>query len=416
MSFALRIGLSYLFAKKRANLWAIGFIAVVGVANGVGALLIALGITSGFMDTFRDKVLGVNGHVLVLKYGLDFHEYDDVIETAKKDPRVSDASPFLLNEMMLAKGTRLSGVLVKGIDPERSLRVLDLSDNLVEGTVDGLRLPDAAPARGRTALGSGQGSLDDFLADLAAEEDAQQKEAGAESGDGDDPLPKDAEELDDWIERAAGGEPLVDPDELDDKGARDAEAPDHTPLPAVAVPSPAEMSAFLQGEGQGGLPDEDMERQIFAEEALGAEEPDRVLPGIVLGRSLADNLDIVVGDTVRLVSPVTGLDTSLWEATPTVPRSRDYRVTGIFQAGFHEYDSRLVYIDLYEAQRFYNHGDTASGVEARLHDVDEARLVAQDLEASLGTGPFHTMSWQELNENLFRALEIQKYTVSLVIA
>ena len=87
----------------------------------------------------------------------------------------------------------------------------------------------------------------------------------------------------------------------------------------------------------------------------------------------------------------------------------------IFEAGFHEYDSRLVYTDLYEAQTFYDNGDAVTGVEIRLHDLDEASRVAAELEQELGS-PFHTMDWATLNLNLFTALRIQKVVLSLVIA
>src|SRR5690606_24891441 len=105
-----------------------------GVALGVGALLAVLSITSGFQDEFRSKVLGVNAHVLVLKYGLDFEEYRDVMATAERMPAVAAAAPFVINEMMIAKGDSISGVLVKGIDPDRSPQVLDLPHQLVEGS------------------------------------------------------------------------------------------------------------------------------------------------------------------------------------------------------------------------------------------------------------------------------------------
>jgi lipoprotein-releasing system permease protein len=148
----------------------------------------------------------------------------------------------------------------------------------------------------------------------------------------------------------------------------------------------------------------------------GGATPVEDLPGVVVGATLATNLDIEVGDRVNVISPLAGLDTSMWSARPSTPRSREFRVIGIFEAGFQEYDTRLVYVDLYEAQRFFDQGDTVTGVEIRLHDIDVAPGVARQLERELGGGPFHTMDWEELNHNLFTALEIQKVMLSLVIA
>jgi lipoprotein-releasing system permease protein len=144
---------------------------------------------------------------------------------------------------------------------------------------------------------------------------------------------------------------------------------------------------------------------------------DEKLPGIVLGITLAHEIDAKLGDRVKIISPLTGIDTSLVKsAQVTAPKSRDFRVIGIFQAGFQEYDSKLVYVDLYEAQAFQDAGDTVIGVEMSLHDIDKAGDVALRLERDLGGGPFHTMDWKELNHNLFTALEVQKIMLSLVIA
>jgi lipoprotein-releasing system permease protein len=66
--------------------------------------------------------------------------------------------------------------------------------------------------------------------------------------------------------------------------------------------------------------------------------------------------------------------------------------------------------------RFFEHGDSVTGVELRLSDIDDAPRIARELEADLGGGPYHTMDWRELNHNLFTALEVQKVMLSLVIA
>ncbi len=430
MSYALRIGLKYLRSKKRSTVSVITVIAVTGVALGVAALLAVLSITSGFQDEFRNKVLGVNAHVLVLKYGLDFDEYRDVISLAMEMPEVAGAGPFVINEMMLAKGDRLSGILVKGVDPEAMPTVLDLPSQMTAGSLEGLRREGARPPLRPDQLAGeeeeGQ-DLDRFLQDLTSEDDGDKDvpDAGmsdeemerlrqqiAESG-GRDPLFADAgtdaqdEEAAEWTPIWDGGEEEV------------AEAEDEIePLPEVEVPTPEEVEAILDELDTSELPTDEQESDIFAEEAEQAEPqvPSEELPGIVVGATLAKNLGIEVGDRVRVISPLAGLDTSLWAPEARTPRSREFRVTGIFEAGFQEYDTRLVYVDLYEAQSFFDQGDTVTGVEIRLHDLEKAPQIADRLERELGGGPFHTMDWEELNHNLFTALEIQKIMLSLVIA
>lgn len=107
-------------------------VAVLGVLLGVAALTVVMAVTSGFQAEIRSRVVGLNAHVLLLKYGIDFHEYEDTLKKCLTHPSVVAGSPFVYNEMLLAKeGALTSGVLVKGIDPERSNAVLDLSRWLV---------------------------------------------------------------------------------------------------------------------------------------------------------------------------------------------------------------------------------------------------------------------------------------------
>jgi lipoprotein-releasing system permease protein len=403
LHYALAVGLRYLRSKKRATVSVISVIAVTGVALGVAALLAVVSITSGFQQEFRDKVLGVNAHVLVLKYGLNFEEYRDVVKRARKMPETMGAAPFIINEMMLAKGDRLSGVLIKGIDPALMPSVLDLPRQLISGSLEGLRRPDARPLTRADDLAQEldaeeQQDLDRYLAGLADEE-------GAEAGAG---------------ERADAGAAAS---ETAARAAEEAQAEAvaggaDAPLPKVKVPSLAEAAAALAELELGELPSDDIEARLVEQS-----EPERApraqgdaLPGVVVGATLAENLEIEVGDEVKIISPLTGLDTSLWRADGGKPASRDFKVIGVFGAGFQEYDSRLVYMDLYEAQIFQDQGDTVVGVEIRLKDIDQASQVALRLERDLGGGPFHTMDWKELNHNLFTALEMQKVILSVVIS
>jgi len=438
MGYWLTIGLRYLRSKKRSTVSLITVIAVAGVALGVGALLAVLSITSGFQDAFRDKVLGVNAHVLVLKYGLDFDEYRDVIAMAQEMDEVSGAAPFVINEMMLAKGDRIGGVLVKGVDPDLMPTVLDLPGQMIAGSLDGLRLADSGPPVSPESLVAGEvpggEDLDAYLRDLTGEEEPPIADAGG--GDGADELTdEEMEALRDQIAESGGTEPLfVDggtaeeaaewnpiwetDTETEIAGDGDGDTGVIEPLPDVEVPSLEEMqNALAELEEGEGLPDDDAESAIFAEEDAERREDETDLadlPGVVVGVTLARNLGLEVGDRVRVISPLAGLDTSMWAPNDRTPRSREFRVIGVFEAGFQEYDSRLIYVDLYEAQSFFDQGDTVTGVEMRLHDLTQAPEIAREIERELGGGPFHTMDWEELNRNLFTALEIQKIMLSLV--
>jgi lipoprotein-releasing system permease protein len=113
-------------------------VSIFGVALGVQALVVVLSVTSGFQQSFKQKVLGVNAHVIVMKYGMDFSEYRDVIKKVSAVPHVTAAAPFVFYEGMVAAGTRMSGAIIKGINSQQSVGVLDIVQSMREGRVSDL--------------------------------------------------------------------------------------------------------------------------------------------------------------------------------------------------------------------------------------------------------------------------------------
>ena len=123
-------------------------VSVAGVVLGVAALTVVLSVTSGFQKSFRDKVLGVNAHVLVMKNTQDFSNYRDVEEMASKIKYVTAVQPFQFNEMQVTRGLGVVATgAVKGVDPARISKVLDLPKHMVEGSVEALahRVPGEPP-------------------------------------------------------------------------------------------------------------------------------------------------------------------------------------------------------------------------------------------------------------------------------
>lgn len=262
-------------------------VSVLGVALGVAALTTVLAVTTGFEQQFRDKVLGVNAHVIVLKSQATFAEYRDVMKTAKEiDPDVIAVQPFIFAEMLVTRGKgQLSGVAIKGIDPTLVGGVLDLKKHMLEGSVES----------------------------LAAE-------------------------------------------------------------PASGVPPP-----------------------------------------IIMGKELAHKLKAKVGDDVTVVVPLSNIDFDTWRAKSSAPRTRKFRVTGIFYSGFDEYDRRLMYTSLADTQELVGRGDVVMGVEMKVKDVDRAEEIADALEEELGGPPYQVQDWYELNHNLFTALELQKFVLVIIL-
>jgi lipoprotein-releasing system permease protein len=132
-------------------------------------------------------------------------------------------------------------------------------------------------------------------------------------------------------------------------------------------------------------------------------------PGIILGKELALRLAAFVGDTVTVVSPVGPIS-----AMGMVPKIRTFAVTGIFQSGMYEYDSSLAYIDLAEAQRFFNMGETVTGIEIKVTDVFRAAEIARRVEQSLGF-TYGARDWMQMNRNLFSALKLEKTMMFLLL-
>ena len=411
MSYAIEIGVRYLRSKKRATVSMITLISIIGVALGVAALLAVLSITTGFETAFRDKVLGVNAHVLILKYGREFRDYRDVLGTVGEMPEVSGIAPFSINEMMLTKGERRAVVLVKGVTPSGVRNVLDLPQQMISGNLEGLRRPGSVPTSTPAP------ESDDTWQWLRDIRDGKSPEKPASEG-GVRPLfegvnSPDAEaerEPDDPVRRQTFFEEERDRRRELREAARRARRPD-----VGEVADPGAIEAVLEGldDDAFALPD-DPEWEAGLVEG-GAEEPVDALPGIIVGKTLAEDLGLEIGDRVRLISPLAALGLALSEPRASSTRSREFRVIGVFQAGFQEYDSGLVYTDLFEAQRLFDEGDNVTGVELRVHDLDTSYELARRIEQNLG-GAFHSLDWSELNRNLFTALEVQKIALTLVIA
>jgi lipoprotein-releasing system permease protein len=157
---------------------------------------------------------------------------------------------------------------------------------------------------------------------------------------------------------------------------------------------------------EGGL-DRLHDEAMQAREA--GEEPSPDLPGIVLGRELAKNLNVVPGDEITVVSPVGTM-------TPAgmIPKYRRFAVVAIFDSGMFEYDASLAFISLPTAQRFFGLSDAVTGLQVKVDDVDRARQVSHALRQDLGF-PYWTRDWTEMNRNLFAALRVEKITMFVIL-
>ncbi len=130
---------------------------------------------------------------------------------------------------------------------------------------------------------------------------------------------------------------------------------------------------------------------------------------IILGDVLAEQLGVSVGDTLVLVAPV-GV------ATPVgvEPRMRRFRIAGLFHSGMYEYDSALAMINLRDAARIYEMGDTVTGIRLALRDPFEAPQTVRQLAVALGGG-FDVQDWTTSHLNFFRSIQITKSLLFMVL-
>lgn len=130
---------------------------------------------------------------------------------------------------------------------------------------------------------------------------------------------------------------------------------------------------------------------------------------VVVGKMLADDLKLRPGDFVTLTSPAGHM-------TPfgMIPRSQRFRITGIFDSGFYDYDANWAFVTLHAAQKLAGVGDVASVLEFRIDDVDRAGQMAAEFVSDAGKG-YSATTWMDENRALFRALSLEKLVTALFI-
>jgi lipoprotein-releasing system permease protein len=279
MKFEWFVAMRYLRAKRRqAALSVVTAISVVGVTAGVAALVIALAINNGFRQELQGKLLGATANVNLIRSQNDgIQHYEALTERLSNLPHVVAAAPALYEKALVSNRQRSDGVVIKGVDVEREMKVCDLLQRLTAGSLKGLSetFPDADP--------------------------------------------------------------------------------------------------------------------------------------IIIGKELARNLGASVGDTVMITSPQGTL-------TPfgNVPKYRDFRVVGIFDSGFFDFDAQWAFTNLDAAQRLFDLRNVVSVIEFKLDDVYEADSVAETIQKTAGPG-FATTTWVDQNHALFSALKLERLVTILTI-
>lgn len=135
----------------------------------------------------------------------------------------------------------------------------------------------------------------------------------------------------------------------------------------------------------------------------------KTLPPIVLGKEMADELGAGVGSVVLVTSPQ-------GELTPfgIVPKYMRFKVTGVFQSGFYDYDTAWAFVRLADAQQLFGLGDIVSVIEFKVDDLYRAGEIGEQLAEAAGRG-FMSTNWMEQNQALFRALRLERVVTFITI-
>jgi len=143
MNYEWFIGLRYLKAKRKQTFISIiTVISIAGVMVGVMTLIVVLAVMNGFETMLKQKIIGTQAHIVVLKAGQEgIDQYDQVARKVEETPDVVSASPFIFSQVMLSSDSGVSGVVLKGIDPARVGKVTELGRYLKAGRLEDLQKP-----------------------------------------------------------------------------------------------------------------------------------------------------------------------------------------------------------------------------------------------------------------------------------
>lgn len=132
--------------------------------------------------------------------------------------------------------------------------------------------------------------------------------------------------------------------------------------------------------------------------------------GIVIGREMAKNLKVFVGDALSLISPMGELGPA-----GLMPKSKSFRVVALFNTGMYEYDSKFAYVSLKSAQSLFGLNNSVTGIEYKIKNPDNASTVAYQIDEVAGGYPLYAKDWMEMNRPLFSALKLEKIAMFIIL-
>ena len=137
---------------------------------------------------------------------------------------------------------------------------------------------------------------------------------------------------------------------------------------------------------------------------------ERVLPAIIVGRELSRSLRLYLGEEVNIINPLGDIG-----PTGPIPKSRPFRVGGVFFSGMFEFDNLFVYMSLDSAQKYLNKPGEISEIQVAVHNPDRAQIVAERVKQVIDDS-WRVQSWAEINAPLFSALKLEKIVMFIFLS
>src|SRR5579864_4951001 len=143
MQFELFVASRYLRAKRRqAVIGVITVISVIGVAAGVASLIIALAINNGFRQDLQDRLLSSTSHINLLRVQSDgIRDWQSLLSRLEKQPHVVAGAPAIYEQVLLSRGARAQGGILKGIVPQDESKVSLILNTITQGSASALDAP-----------------------------------------------------------------------------------------------------------------------------------------------------------------------------------------------------------------------------------------------------------------------------------
>jgi lipoprotein-releasing system permease protein len=143
LPFEIFLGLRYLKSKrKRSAISVLTWLSVIGVAIGVMALNVVLSVMNGFDEDLKSKIVGLNAHVIVTGYrNQPLSDFEEITKTVSAMPHVKAVGPYVEGQALARSKAKALGVMVWGVDPERSRAVADLDRYLLDHKASELNVP-----------------------------------------------------------------------------------------------------------------------------------------------------------------------------------------------------------------------------------------------------------------------------------